>query len=150
MEIAIEVDDAETIVRAIKTPHHINKRKGTLRPAAFLPRGGESRISVMRQLMGDDFCKSKGVEICGSEYMGLAVISAGTIRTIGSSVVDAREEWLGHAHVDHGLTNLRKPELNEPHDPELTERCKQLAEASVFHVDQAPAEPGWAGPPLKL
>src|SRR5262245_20993778 len=56
--IPVEIDDAETIVRAIVAPSHY--KKGKVATAAFRPPIGKSAISVMRQLMGDDFCKNKG------------------------------------------------------------------------------------------
>lgn len=147
-EIPVEIDDGETIVRVVKTPHHLNK--GKLRPSAFRPPAGESCISVMRQIMTDDFCKNKAVELFGAAYAGLAVILAGRIRSHGSSVVDARDEWLGHAHVDHGF----KSPPNEPSDADefqrMTERCKALANACIFHVDPSPAVSGWAGSQLGI
>ena len=74
----IAIDDSETIVRAIVAPAHHNK--GKIATAVFRPRRGETSLSVMRQLMGDDFCKAKGVEIGeaspSQHYVGLLTIKA--------------------------------------------------------------------------
>src|SRR5437899_8335550 len=92
-ELPIAIEDGETIVRAIVSPAHY--RNGKLATAAFRPPPGKSALSVMRQLMGDDFCKAKGVEIGngspGQKYVGLLAIKAASIREAGSSVTDSRD-----------------------------------------------------------
>jgi hypothetical protein len=149
--LPVEIHEAETIVRAVKTPHHVNPAVTRIRPSAFRPAAGHTVLSVMRQLMGDDFCKDKGVEICGNEYIGLAAITAAEIRRPGSLVVDYRHDFLGHAHIDHQLPAIQRDEP-PPADvlQKLDDRCKKLAAAAVFHKDQAPTAPGWSGPALKL
>ncbi|CAK0770247.1 conserved hypothetical protein [Gammaproteobacteria bacterium] len=147
-ELPIEIDDAEKIVRAIKTPYHVN-RQGNLKPSAFRPPPGKTVISVVRQMMGNDFCKNKAVEICGDAYLGLAVITASTIWAIGSQVYDERGDFIGHAHIDHGFPS---PSSHEPQcaveNERMHTRCKKFADASVFHLDQSPTVPGWSGPQL--
>jgi hypothetical protein len=105
----------------------------------------------MRQVMGDDFCKNKGVEICGEEYIGLATITAAEIRRQGSLVFDYREDFLGHAHIDHQLPPIQK---DEPPSAEALQRYQdrwsRLAAAAVFQKDPLPKVPGWAGEPLRL
>src|SRR5262245_12619151 len=64
IDLPIAIDDAETIVRAIMAPSHY--KKGKVATAAFRPPIGKSAISVMRQLMGDNFCKNKGADIAKS------------------------------------------------------------------------------------
>lgn len=149
--LPVEIHDADTIVRAVKTPHHVNPAQTRIRPSAFRPAPGHTVVSVMRQLMGDNFCKNKGVEICGNEYIGLAAITAAEIRRPGSLVLDHRDDFLGHAHVDHQLPVIQR---DEPPPPDvlqrLDDRCKRLAAAAVFHKDPSPAVPGWAGSALKL
>jgi hypothetical protein len=148
-EIPIDIADEETIVRAVKTPAHYKKNK--LATAVFRPRAGETSISVMRQIMGDDFCKAKAVDIGGNQYVGLLTIKASAIRTIGSTVGDSREEYLGHADLDHGFPSAP---ANDPAGAEdfarMTERCQELKNASNFHLDPAPAAKGWAGSKLKI
>ena len=146
-ELPPDIDDAERIVRAVKTPYHV--KKGKLKPAAFRPQPGQSIISVMRQLMGDDFCKDKAVEIAKASYVGLAVLAAYAIRAAGSEVHDAPNDFIGHAHIDHGFSS---PLENEPPSPQETERMntryRSLADASTLHIDHSPTAPGWTGPPL--
>jgi hypothetical protein len=112
----------------------------------------------MRQLMGDDFCKDKAVEIGKASphqtYVGLLTIKAAGIREAGSSVTDSRDEWLGHADLDHGFPSIPQQEPGEPGPAaefaRMTERCQALRKASLFHKDESPDVPGWAGPPLKI
>lgn len=145
-ELPIEIGDTEKIVRATKTPSHYDTKKNRLKPAAFRPKIGETLISVMRELKGADFCKDKAVEICGGHYIGLSVIRAEAIRIAGSTVTDARDEFHGHAHVDHGFP---APDPSEPslaaENERMVTRCRALASASTFHRDPTSAVAGWAG-----
>ena len=148
-ELPNEIDDAERIVRAIKFPYHVNKSGNKLRPSAFRPEHGKSVVSVIRQLMGNDFCKNKAVELFDDAYIGLAVIRAGEIRKTGSQVYNAPEDYVGHAHIDHEFPTPPPHEPQESADNErMTLRCKALVDACLFHRDQRPSVPGWAGPPL--
>jgi hypothetical protein len=145
------VADSETIVRALKTPAHFDLKKGKLKAAAFRPPVGKSVISVMRQLIGDDLCKDHSVHICGVHYLGLAALTAVTIRQTDSQVFDAPEDFYGHAHIDHGFPSP------DPHEPALaveneraTLRYRFLAAASKYQVDPTPASKGWSGDSLKI
>ena len=148
-ELPIAVDDTETIVRALVTPAHFDK--GKLKTAVFRPKAGESSISVMRRLMGDNFCKNKSVDIGKGFYVGLLSITAKSIRSVDSSVTDSRDIWLGHADLDHGFVSAP---ANDPATGDdfarMTTRCQELRKACKFYVDAAPAVAGWNGPPLKL
>jgi hypothetical protein len=156
IDLPVVIDDAETIVRAVVSPAHY--KKGKVKTAAFRPQYGKSSISVMRQLMGDDFCKDKAVEIGKASpnqtYVGLLTIKAAAIREAGSSVTDSREEWPGHADLDHGFPSVREQEPGEPEPAaefaRMTERCQALRDASLFHEDENPDVTGWAGSPLKI
>ena len=100
-DLPIDISDSEDIVRGIKTPHHV-KKNGELRPAAFRPPKGNNCVSVIRLLMGEEFCRNKTKEICDSGYIGRAILNVGAIRKKSNevNVVDAREgEFLGHAHI---------------------------------------------------
>ena len=157
IDLPVVIDDAETIVHAIVAPAHINK-KGKVAAAAFRPPYGKSAISVMRQLMGDDFCKNKAVEIGKASpnqtYVGLLTIKAAAIREAGSNVTDSRDEWLGHADLDHGFQSSPEQKPGEPGPAvefaRMTERCQALKKASRFHKDENPDVAGWSGPPLKI
>ena len=94
-EIPIDIDDKETIVRAIFQPYHVNK-KGKLKPEAFKSPVGKDEVYVIRHTyMGTGFCKRKAKEIeaIGKEkgqsktYKGLASLKAFDIRSVGSDLV---------------------------------------------------------------
>lgn len=154
-QLPIDVHLSETIVRAIVTPAHFDAKKGDIKTGVFRPRSPETSISVMRQLMGDDFCKNKACEIAAASptqtYVGLLVITAAEIRAAGSEVADSREEFLGHADLDHGLPS---PPDNDPGSAEdfrkMTDRCQALKKKSLFFPDPAPTVAGWAGEALQL
>ena len=152
------IDDAETIVRAVKTPAHFDSKKRVIKAAAYKPPVGLSVISVMRQsakdeqsATSDDYCKNKSAEVAGASYVGMLAILAKSIRDNACTLEDAPDDYLGHAHVDHGFP---RPPENEPDSAEavasLNERCKELLKASKQHLDPAPSEQGWKGAPLSL
>lgn len=145
--IPVDVPGDEKFVRAIKTPVHINA-KGAPRSAAFRPVPGYSVVSVIRHLMGDNFCKDKSVHIANAQYVGMLVGRAGLVRDSGWQLEDYREDYCGHAHIDVGYT----PEKNVPLDAEVNERfleiCGAILKETKYHVDPSPTVPGWSGPPL--
>jgi hypothetical protein len=154
-EIPLAIADDETIVRALLTPVHV--KKGKVKKAAFRPRPGQSAISVMRQIMGDDSCKDKAVEIGAAakpknEYLGLLTIRTDAIRQKGSTVTDSRDEFLGHADLDHGFPQLPADEPAATPDElqKMDDRIDALIKASVFRADQSPEQSGWSGTPLKI
>ncbi len=99
-DLPVLVEDAENIVRAVKTPYHI--KKGKLLGNAFRPPKGVRAVSVIRELMGLDFCELKGREICGDSFIGMAIVNVGGLRGLGDiDVTDERAEFLGHAHINY-------------------------------------------------
>jgi hypothetical protein len=149
-DLPIVIGAGETIVRAIKTPAHYDETKKRLKNGAFRPPAGESGLSAMRQLIGDDQCKRKAQEICGGAYRGLAAIKAEAIRAAGSTVTDSRDVWFGHADIDHGIVLP----ANEPPDPDLlqrlTDRCRALVANSQFRDDGDPDGDTWQADTLAL
>ena len=151
-ELPFPIDDAETIVRSAKARFHLNQGQTKILRKAFVPPLGERNVSVIRQRMGNDFCKNKSAEICKEHYVGVILITAAQIRHIGSLIDDARKDFFtGHAHIDHGLPPNKK---DEPLPPvlraKLDERCDKLAEVAVFRKDPFPSTPGWKGPRMRL
>lgn len=148
-DLPVEIDDEEYVVRGIKAKHHYDVARRRLKPAAFRPPAGKTAISVIRKRMGDDYCKDRAVAICGDSYIGLGVLKAGKIRAIGATVADSREEFLGHADVDHGFP---APQRDEPQHSEynmrMVERCRELCKACRFFKDLFPNANGWRGDPL--
>lgn len=148
-ELPTGVADGENIVRAIKTPYHLNKKKTALDWRAFKPPPGTDDLSVMRlDYLGANATKDKAVEICRESYVGLGVIRVFSIRAAGSEVFDSRDEFWGHAHISHGIVIP----LNEPpssaESAKLTERLKRLVQSTVYYTDPSPTSPGWSGDAL--
>ena len=108
--LPVPIDAGETIVRAVKTPAHY--KNGKVATAVFRPRAQESSVSVMRQLMGDDFCKTKGVEIGGGTYVGLLTIKAAAVSRAIAAAGDLRE-MLVHTgqHYDDNMSAVFFREL---------------------------------------
>jgi hypothetical protein len=147
--LPLDITDEEKIVRVIKSPHHIKTDKKTLRPAAFRSQAGTDEVSVIRQAyMGSDFCKAKGKEIATNSYVGLAAISAFDVRATGSSLHDSRVEFYGHAHISHGVIVQPDEPQNSNLNLVLTERCRALCKAAVYHPDPKPNVQTWTGGPL--
>lgn len=145
-DIPIDVLDPEIIIRAIKTPHHINTKKKRLRPAAFRPQYERDDVSVMRlNYMGADACKMKAKEISGDEYIGLAALTAEEIRRTGADVIDSREEFCGHAHISQGEPMPRK---GETVPPRLQAQYKALSDIARSYFDPDPDTLVWIGPAL--
>lgn len=148
-ELPFDVSDDETIVRAIKTPYHLNKKGTALRRAAFRSPAGTDDLSVMRlDYLGADRCKEKAVEIAVDSYVGLAAIRASAIRAAGSGVFDSRSEFWGHAHISHGIIVPANEPLSAEENIQLDERLDQLVERSRYYPDPSPRTPTWNGPPL--
>lgn len=164
-----EIPDNEKVVRAVKSPHHVNG-KGGVKHNALRPPPDDSVISVIRHAMGDDFCKDQGKKVVEGDaadgesedppdlgvavparatFAGLLALPSGHVRECGSTVEDAREDFCGHAHVDH---DLKMPPRGVPVSPELLEklreRCKSIISGGAYFSDPAPDQPGWSGPAL--
>lgn len=163
--LADEIGDEELIVRAVKSPYHVNKAKTRLLHKAFHPHLPSILLSVIRLETGADYCADKGRESVtqlaasrpgtkSAQYEGLAVGRARKVRTIGVGVEDAPEDFYGHAHMVYEplvpLLESVKPEEAMP--PELTEAlhelAKRLLEEFQFYPDPEPAGSGWTGEPL--
>ncbi len=146
-ELPIDIAGEEKIVRLVRTPSHVAKNK--LKPAAFRSQAGLDEVSVIRHnYMGSDFCKAKGKEIMADAYVGLAVVLAQDIRSIGSTVQDSRVEFCGHAHISHGAILQRDEPPNSELNLFITERCRKLVDATTLYTDPSPSAAKWTGPQL--
>lgn len=149
-ELPTDVADGEKIVRAVKTPYHLNKKKTALDWRAFKPKVGTDDLSVMRlDYLGANACKDKAVEIAAAEYVGLGVICASSIRVSGSEVLDSRDEFWGHAHIAHGIIVQPNEPLSAEDNERFTARLKKLARNTAYYPDPQPTSPGWTGPSLE-
>ncbi|WP_163618216.1 hypothetical protein [Microbacterium sp. B35-30] len=140
-----------TVVRFVKTPHHLNGRGTRLRPAAFRPPAGSDEISVVQQdFDGDDYCKKMAVaKVPVSQYHGLASGLVGAIMDSGArAVLDTPHIFPGHADI---ITPYPSPK-DEPPPAEETKALQEFCEALVEHfhyfADPNKAAEGWEGPPL--
>jgi hypothetical protein len=150
-DIPIEIAGEENIVRAIKSPYHIDKRRNKLKHQAFRSKPETDEVSVVRHhYMGSDFCKAKAKEIVAHDptatYEGLAVLRADAIRATGSTIHDSRNVYCGHAHISHGIILLPDDPLHAELNLALTERCQALCDAALYHADPDPSAPSWTGP----
>ncbi len=149
-DIPVEIADEEKIVRAVKTPQHVHKKKPKLKPAAFRPPPERDDLSVMRKdHMGANACKAQAQSLSKppvSTYCGLAVIGASEVRGTKASLVDSREgQFCGHAHIEQGVP---APAPGESAPPWLQEKYKMLSDAARFYVDPEPEREGWTGEDL--
>lgn len=141
------IADEEEIVRSVNR-HWV--KKGKLQYSAFRPSTGKTLISVIAASEGADYCKNKSVEIHKQDYLGLAVLQAGEVRALGALVVDAPDDFRGHAHIDH--VNPPVPPSPDPLDPapnrEINDRCKALARQARYFEDSDSTSQLWPGPTL--
>jgi hypothetical protein len=144
--LPMEIAPDEVIVRAIKTPFHIDLKKQPprLKSQAFRPAPGRDDLSVMRKLhLGNDGCKRKALEIAKDAYVGLAALRAQEIVDAKAKVRDSREgQFLGHAEIELGMP---APATGQTAAPELMERWQALAEKARFYRDAQPDSPEWTG-----
>jgi hypothetical protein len=133
---------------------HFDKKGQKLVRGAFRPLPDLDEVSVIRRdFVGDNFCKTIASEIellarlRGNDRMcfrGFAVISAGSIRQLGSNVIDSRSEFLGHADIVHGY----QPVKNEPFPSWLNDRLDQMTDMAKYVSDPRPGAFLWHGRPL--
>lgn len=114
-----------------------------------MPPSGETTVWVIRQLMGDYFCKDKAAYILKGPYRNLVVVRAEAVRTLGLEVLDDRAEFYGHANIDYGYP---PPLSNDPlysHERHATvAKYLEVANASKCVEGSQPPSAGWHGNPL--
>lgn len=142
MKLPSLIDDEECLVRIIKVPSHWDEKKKLLKTAAFKPKVGTSATSVVRQKMGDDFCKQKAMNM--PNYVGLAVLRASTVRRLECEVYNKPEDYIGHAEIDFGFS---RPLPDTPESVEVLDRlndlCRSLAKSAQMFKDSCPNVVGW-------
>jgi hypothetical protein len=144
------IDDDELLIRAVTT--YNKKSNSRLRGSLF--KNADDEVSVSRRRWVEPWlakliakgrlqnfrCKPP------NRYEGLAFISARTVRAHGSSVEDSRSEYIGHAHISHGI--IRQPvgealpvALKRQND----DRAQAIADSARFLVDPNPRGFRWSG-----
>jgi hypothetical protein len=125
--------DDEPVVRSVRKGW---VKKGVLLYNAYRPSANRTLISVLRGSFGVDWCQAKSMLLTNADYAGIAVHRVQQIRDLGILVVDAPEDFEGHAHIDHIDPPLPP---NDPLSPEvnkvLNDRCKELARIADYHPD---------------
>lgn len=151
-EIPVEVSDDERIARAVMVPAHFDEKKRKLKRAAFKPAPGTNLLSVIRAnfLTGAE-CKAKAKAAANERatYIGFARIIAKHVRETGVEVVDAREDFMGHAHFVYDIT---PPPRGEPLPPDVAQKLdlqlSALANCAEFLPDPDVASADWKGSAL--
>jgi hypothetical protein len=148
-DIPVPIANEETVIRALRECHI---RKGKLRDNAFRPPPGIDEVSVMRHThMTSNPCKQKAQEIAGGDpnnrYVGVAAITAESIRSEHSEVTDSREEFCGHAHISYGIA---APVADEPIDPVLLSRLQELKKKAKLLLDPEPETDAWTGEAIEI
>lgn len=149
--IPIELLDCEKIVRVIKTPYYFHKRrKSEITSKAFFPPPGQSDVSVIRHILGDEVCFEQARKTAlPAEYAGLLVTCAGKIREMGSFVYDHRADFCGHAHINHEIVMPAKGEAMDPLlRDQLSTRCDLILKHCKFHQDSHEGESPRISDPL--
>lgn len=151
-DIPVAIANRETLVRALRECH---VRKGKLRENVFRAPSGTDEVSVMRHTyMKSDSCKAKAREIASGDpnnpYVGIAALTAESVRGCGSEVTDSRKWFCGHAHISHGVV----VPANEPLDPEInlriSARIKALKDATSLLLDPEPDAGTWTGAEIEI
>lgn len=78
-------------------------------------------------------------------YVGLAFLSAEDVRRHGATVVDSREEYLGHADIRNGILQPAGEALPPHLMKTLNERTKAIAQSAKFVRDPKPTSILWTG-----
>lgn len=142
-EVPFEVANAETIVRGVFSPYHLNDSGTKLKWAAFRPPPCRRDVSVVRHdYLGTDACRARAKAVGASDskrqFRGLAFLKVQIVRAAGPDVVDSRGQYLGHADIMH-------VHAMEPQEPPtsavftaLRDTCQELAKAAIYQPDPDP------------
>ncbi|MFT8233504.1 hypothetical protein ACLNBI_18370 [Pseudomonas guariconensis] len=142
-KLPAEICSKEILIRALSSDV---VKKGKVHWRAFRPPVGNPLTSVMRAMIGLDFCKDKSKSIFTDRYVGMAAVTVSEVLDTEAKVDDAQDEYPGHAHINH----IDPPVLaNDPNDPtanlKLNNRCKTLADKARVYIDSSPEQEGWKG-----
>jgi hypothetical protein len=147
-EIPFEVDNAEAILRAVRHPAHVKDGKrgsGPQLKTAFLKAlSGTDDVSVMRlTYMGFESCRARARQM--PQYIGVATLKVARVRAHASEVIDSREEFMGHAHIAHGVVLPNDEPPNSEIQEQLNERIRGILKGVPLIVDPDPTNEAWRG-----
>ncbi len=124
-------------MRAVMTPYHLHKsNKKRIGWKAFEAPPDIDEVSVSRGKFVPNWLSKAYAKVWVQRpnanpqkmYIGLAFVSARTVREIGSAVSDSREEYLGHADISHGVIKKRGEALDPRIRKSLEEKLEKLAD----------------------
>lgn len=142
------------VVRVILSPHHLKKNSATkLDKKAFEAPHGSDEVSVARGAYVSNwllkaYAKARVQRPRNAPpkiYRGLAFVSVEVIRALGSSIVDSRCEYLGHADISHGVVRERGVALRPDLRLELDTRLQKIVDATHYVHDPQPGSMSWRG-----
>jgi len=156
-DVEKDIPDNEGVVRGICTPYHYDPKKGKLKKGAFKQKDPTRGVSVYRtQIMSAANCKerAKALGNADKQYVGLAHLTAGTVRRAEAEISDTREEvFYGHADI-FIVTEADgyQAEPGEPLPPEISDlvdkRITAILADTRFFLDPLPETDDWHGPDL--
>lgn len=145
----VEIRSEEILIRAVTT-YHLNP-KGKPRPVLFSHRTDKVSVS-RRQWLAPWLAKLYAKARIQNKklqrpclYVGLAFVSAECVRKHGASVVDTREEYLGHADISTGIVQSPQEAL-PPHLMKARDDItKAITKTALFIKDPKPNNFFWYG-----
>ncbi|WP_321964198.1 hypothetical protein [Paraburkholderia sp. J7] len=151
------INDNENVVRGICTPYHYDSRKGRLKKGAFKQKDPTRGVSTYRTIiLSADNCKQRAKSLgnADKQYVGLATVAAGAVRSANAAIEDTREAmFYGHADIFivTGADGYEH-EAGEPLPPEISElvdgRIDAILASTNFYLDPQPEADEWQGPGL--
>jgi hypothetical protein len=145
--VPLTVSDGEILIRAV-TSWHV--KKGHLDPSLF--QNADDEVSVSRQNWIEPWLAKLIATLWIQDrtlsrpklYTGLAFLSARDVRSTGSTVEDSRSEYLGHAHIAHGIAKQTRGEALPPQLRKmLNQRAEQIRNVARYVEDPAPESFRW-------
>jgi hypothetical protein len=149
--VPVKVEGDERIIRAIYSPHHVDRHNRRLKHQAYDPTPGTDEISTMRlEHMGASFCRKKAKSFQNLRtnppkiMAGLAVLQVATVTAKGMPVVDSRRQYCGHADIKLLIAELLNRQKGEPPPPHIGKKFKdlkdELVKSSTYFSDPNPRE----------
>lgn len=143
-----EISPDETLVRIVRAPQFI-RTGGKLRAAALRPQRDHDRVSVVRWVYreqpGRAFkARCQAVGNSGSNtYCGLGSVNAGKCVEAGTALEDARQEFLGHAHIIFPFSVAHQEPAEGEAFRQQMEISSRLLAATIYIADPLPDDPEW-------
>lgn len=147
MSYPSDFDPDEPIVRVLRTPHFV--RDGKVRAAAFRPQSGQDRVSVIRwrhRERPESALKARFQAIGNSGknfYCGVGTFHATECEPVEVILEDARDEYVGHAHIVYPFAFLPNEPLEGNDFERQTEIAQHLVSLCTYVEDPDPDSGEW-------